>query len=114
MDQEPVNNVEVYEKEEEEVEVVELDERSADSLLWISSAANILSWIVLVAFAGIVGITVYGNIDAGLRLTLDLQSVYTVLNWVMLLSVGVSLFVILQAVAKGAMVLLGIHDRDLA
>lgn len=111
MDQEPVEKVEVYEKEE--VDVVEVDDRSADSLLWISSAANVLSWIVLVAFAGIVGITVYGNLDAGLSLALDLQSVYTVLNWVMLLSVGVSLFVILQAVAKGAMVLLDIHDRDL-
>jgi hypothetical protein len=37
------------EVEEEEV-VVEVDERSADSLLWISSAANVLSWIVLVVF----------------------------------------------------------------
>jgi hypothetical protein len=111
MDQEPVEKVEVYEKEE--VDVVEVDDRSADSLLWISSAANVLSWIVLVAFAGIVGITVYGNFDAGLSLRLDLQSVYTVLNWVMLLSVGVSLFVILQAVAKGAMVLLDIHDREI-
>jgi hypothetical protein len=112
MDQETERDVEDVE-EVEEVEIVEVEDRSADSLLWISSAGNVLSWIVLLAFVGIVGITVYGNLDAGLRLQFDLQSVYTVLNWLMLLSVGVSIFVLLQAASKGALVLLDILDRDL-
>jgi hypothetical protein len=112
MDQEPVENVKVYEKEE--VEIVEVDDRSADSLLWISSAANVLSWIVLVIFLAWAGIQVYVQITFGGWVpAFDIQAGYILLNILWNLLLGIALFIILQAVSKGAMVLLDIYERDL-
>lgn len=99
--------------EVEEVEIVEVDERSADSLLWISSAANVLSWIVLVIFIIWAGIQVYVQINfGGWRPAFDIQAAYIILSILWNLLLGIGTFVILQAVAKGSMVLLDILDRD--
>jgi hypothetical protein len=102
------------EREVEEVEVVEVDERSADSLLWISSAANVLSWIVLVVFIVWAGIQVYVQITiGGWQPALDIQAAYISLSILWQLLLGIGLFVLLQAVAKSSLVLLDLLDRDL-
>jgi hypothetical protein len=112
MDQEPVENVKVYEKED--VEIVEVEDRSADSLLWISSAANVLSWIVLVIYLVWAGYQVYVQITFGGWVpAFDIQAGYIVLNILWNLLLGIALFIIMQAVSKGAMVLLDIYERDL-
>jgi hypothetical protein len=101
-------------REVEEVEVIEVEDRSADSLLWISSAANVLSWIVLVVFVAWAGLQIYVSINfGGWQPAFDIQAAYVILNVAWNLFLGIAAFILLQATAKGAMVLLDILDRDL-
>jgi hypothetical protein len=112
MDQETEQEVE--EVEEEEVEVEEVEERSANSLLWISSAANVLSWVILVIFIAWGGMLIYVQIAfGGWQPAFDVQSGYLFLSAINQLALGLGLFVLLQAVAKGSLVLLNIFDRGL-
>lgn len=88
----------------------ELD-RNGDSLVWISSVSSFVSWLVLVVFVGLVSMTVYGTFASGGQLGLDLNTLYTVLNWLLLLSIGLGMFLLLQAVSKGIWVLLDLQDH---
>jgi hypothetical protein len=92
-----------------EVEVEELDGES-NSLIWVSSLSSFSSWAVLVVFLLIVGLNVFGSIQQGMTFGLNVSTLYNVLNWLLLLSVGVSLFLVLQAIAKGILVLLDIQE----
>ncbi|MEN4040758.1 MAG: hypothetical protein ROW52_13540 [Anaerolineaceae bacterium] len=113
MDQDQVKGV--GEDEDEEAEVIAEQDRRANMLLWISSAANVLSWIVLVIFAVWSGVLVYVQIAfGGWQPGIDVQSGYILLNSINELLMGVGLFVLLQAAAKGALVLLDIQERVLS
>lgn len=99
--------------EKPELEVVEVEEvidEGSNSMIWISSLANIASWAILVVMVALVVISIIGALTSGGRLGINLGSFYTVLNWLLLLLVGVSLFLILQFVAKAVFVLLDIQD----
>lgn len=96
-----------------DVNIIQTDdeeESGSNSMVWISSISSFFSWIALLVFVILTAFSVYGTLSQGVRLGLNLSTLYTIVNWLVLFVVGVSLFLILQAAAKALLILLDIRD----
>ncbi len=86
-------------------------DRNSNSLIWISSLSNFFSWVVLVVFLALTAFQVYGTVLGGGRLGFNLNTLYTVINWLIFPVVGIAIFLLLQAGAKALLMLMDIVDN---
>jgi hypothetical protein len=100
----------VVKEEVDDVEAEEVD-RTSNSLIWISSLSGFLSWAMLGVALILVGMSVYASFASGAGLGMNLSTLYSVLNWLLLLFVGASIFLILQMVSKSVFVLMDLQDN---